>query len=55
MASKGTAHDFPSRNFGREDFQADGDIHGSNSSGALLDNGGNVLVITYARIAWSDG
>ena len=49
--SKGIVSAFRSNRFGLEDIQADVDIHGGNSGGALLDRHGNVVGVTYAGIS----
>ena len=46
--SKGIVSKFLVNRRGFEDIQADVDIQGGNSGGALLDNRGNVVGITYA-------
>ena len=52
---KKTVNDFPSNNCGLEDIQANANIHSSNSIGELVNNGGNVVGIAYARTGGSDG
>jgi S1-C subfamily serine protease len=46
--SRGIVSAFRSNDFKLEDIQADVDIHGGNSGGALLDKNGNVVGVTYA-------
>ncbi len=46
--SKGIVSKFTSNRAGLEDIQADVDIHGGNSGGALLDAKGNVVGVSYA-------
>ncbi len=46
--SKGVVSKFKANRFGLEDIQADVDIHGGNSGGALLDKNGNIVGVTYA-------
>ena len=53
--SKGPVSAFRSNAYALEDVQADVDNHGGNSGGALLDNHGNVVGVTYAGIGGSDG
>ncbi len=48
--TKGIVSKFGPNEFGLEDIQADVDIQSGNSGGALLDNQGNVVGITYAGI-----
>lgn len=49
--SKGIVSAFRPNRFGLEDIQADVDIHGGDSGGALLDRHGNVVGVTYAGIS----
>jgi len=46
--TKGIVSKFRNNRYGMEDIQADVDIHGGNSGGALLDARGNIVGVTYA-------
>lgn len=46
--SKGVVSKFKANSYGLEDIQADVDIHGGNSGGALVDGHGNVVGVSYA-------
>lgn len=46
--SKGVVSKFKGNPYGLEDIQADVDIHGGNSGGALVDGNGNVVGVSYA-------
>jgi serine protease Do len=46
--SKGVVSKFKGNTYGLEDIQADVDIHGGNSGGALVDGNGNVVGVSYA-------
>lgn len=48
--TRGIVSKFATNNVGLEDIQADVDIQGGNSGGALLDGRGNVVGISYAGI-----
>ncbi|MBL6928783.1 MAG: trypsin-like peptidase domain-containing protein [Rhodospirillales bacterium] len=48
--TKGIVSKFRNNKYGLEDIQADVDIQGGNSGGALLDTHGNVVGVTYAGI-----
>ena len=48
--TKGIVSRFTTNKYGLEDIQADVDIQGGNSGGALLDVDGNVVGITYAGV-----
>lgn len=49
--TKGIVSAFRQNDFGLEDIQADVDIHGGNSGGALLDINGNVVGISYSGLS----
>jgi S1-C subfamily serine protease len=53
--TKGIVSKFRKNRFGLEDIQADVDIHGGNSGGALVDSRGNVVGISYAGVPSEDG
>ena len=53
--TKGIVSKFTNNRYGLEDIQADVDIQGGNSGGALLDKQGNVVGITYARVRSGTG
>jgi len=48
--SKGIVSKFTSNRYGLEDIQADVNVHGGNSGGALLDARGNVVGVIYAGV-----
>ncbi|NQV56877.1 MAG: trypsin-like peptidase domain-containing protein [Rhodospirillales bacterium] len=53
--SKGIVSSFRSNQYGMEDIQADVDVHGGNSGGALVDKNGNVVGVTYAGAVMLEG
>lgn len=52
--TKGIVSRFRTNEYGLEDIQADVDIHGGNSGGALLDGNGNVVGVTYAGLGMDE-